>query len=75
MRGRKLIYLVLSIPLGYVLMCLVAVLFDFMNWPLFNGWAMMHGTFILAWPILTILAFILEMVADNTVRNKKNISN
>jgi len=46
-----------SVILGFLLMIPLAMLFDAMNWPLFHSWALAHGSFIFAWPILTVLAF------------------
>jgi hypothetical protein len=36
-------------------------LFDAMNWPIFHGWGLMHGSFIVAWPLLAIFTwFVIE---------------
>lgn len=42
---------------GFFLMIPLAMLFNAMNWPLFHGWGLAHGSFILAWPLLTLLSF------------------
>ena len=46
-----------SIVLGFLLMIPLAMLFDARNWPLFHTWGLAHGSFILAWPMLTVFSF------------------
>ena len=46
-----------SIVFGFFLMIPLAMLFDAMNWPLFHSWGLAHGSFIIAWPLLTLLSF------------------
>jgi len=45
-----------------------------MNWPLFHSWGLVHGSFIIAWPVLTILSFIviktIPIARDRWNRNK-----
>ena len=45
------------IVVGFLLMFPLDIVFETMKWPLFNGWALAHGSFILAWPLLTLLSF------------------
>jgi hypothetical protein len=47
-----------SFVLGFFLMIPLAMLFDFMNWPLFHSWGIAHGSFIFAWPALTAISFL-----------------
>jgi hypothetical protein len=49
---------VLSIVLGFFLMGPLAGLFEAMRWPMFHGWALAHGSFVIAWPALTIVSFV-----------------
>ena len=46
-----------SVVLGFFLMFPLGKLFDTMNWPIFHSWGLVHGSFLLAWPGLTILSF------------------
>ena len=55
---RFAIQAVLSIVLGFFLMGPLAGLFEAMRWPMFHGWALAHGTFLIAWPVLTVLSFV-----------------
>ena len=56
--GAKLVaQILLSIVAGFLLMMPLAELFDFMEWPNFNTWAMMHGNFGAAWPALAMFSF------------------
>jgi hypothetical protein len=48
------------IVIGFVLMFPLGMLFDGMNWPLFHFWALAHGSFVLAWPMLTLLAWVVD---------------
>jgi hypothetical protein len=50
------ISVVISWIAGFFLMIPLAIVFDAMSWPFFNGWALAHGSFILAWPLLSIAA-------------------
>ena len=49
------------IVIGFVLMFPLGMLFDGMNWPLFHFWALAHGSFVLAWPMLTLLAWVVDL--------------
>jgi hypothetical protein len=46
-----------SIVLGLFLMIPLGLLFDAMDWPVFHSWGLIHGSFILAWPLLTLASF------------------
>ncbi|MBS1802195.1 MAG: hypothetical protein JST28_02450 [Acidobacteria bacterium] len=60
-----------SIVLGFLLMIPLSMLFDAMNWPLFHTWGLAHGSFILAWPMLTILSFGILWAAWLAKRNPR----
>jgi hypothetical protein len=47
------------VAIGFVLMFPLGMLFDDM--PLFHTWGLAHGSFILAWPVLTLLTFAGEV--------------
>jgi hypothetical protein len=54
---RLLVEFVVSVIIGFFLMAPLGMLFDRMNWPLFHTWGLVHGSFIFAWPILTLMSF------------------
>ena len=56
MKGHLLTGLA-SAVLGFVLMWPLGLLFDGMNWPFFRTWALAHGSFVIAWPMLAFLSF------------------
>ena len=45
----------LAIVGGLIFLVPLGALFDRMNWPVFHGWGLIHGSFIIAWPLLTWL--------------------
>lgn len=55
---RFVVQAVLSIVLGFFLMGPLGMFFDTMRWAMFHGWALMHGTFVIAWPALTVISFV-----------------
>jgi hypothetical protein len=50
---------VLTVVFGFVLLGLVADIFDTMNWPMFHSWGMAHGAIIYALPVCLAVAFAL----------------
>lgn len=40
-------------------------IFDRMNWPLFNSWALMHGSFVLLFPLLFLPVHLAGKGLDN----------
>src|ERR1700722_9739674 len=46
-----------SVVTGFFLMIPLAMVFNAMDWPLFHSWGLAHGSFIIAWPMLTVLSF------------------
>lgn len=46
-----------SAVIGFLLMFPLAGIFNAMNWPIFHSWGIAHGSFVIAWPILTFLSF------------------
>ena len=61
-------YLITALVAGFVLMYPLAAIFDHMNWPLFNGWAIGHGTFVIAWPVLTLVVYCGLVTAEKKRR-------
>lgn len=62
MRGCR--RLMMSSIFGFLLLIPLAWLFDRMDWPFFNPWSMIHGSVLLAWPLLTILVFVIGIKTD-----------
>jgi hypothetical protein len=54
--------------MGFLLMFPLGMVFDDMNWPRFHSWALAHGSFHLAWPLLTLMCFAIQRVIE---RNSK----
>jgi|GEM_PF-4104588 len=50
--------LVVSVILGFILMFPLASFFDGKNWPVFNSWAMLHATVLIAWPLLALAVLV-----------------
>lgn len=62
MKGIFLTSLV-STVMGLFPMVPLAMLFDAMNWPLFHSWGLAHGSFLIAWPVLTFITFSAVQIA------------
>ena len=65
------------ILLGFFLMIPFGMLFDAMRWPLFHSWGLAHGSFILAWPLLTLASFgviraLTSLITRPTKRSRSN---
>ena len=54
---RTVIRTVISVIAGFFLMWPLGYIFGMMNWPTFHSWGLMHGSFLVAWPALSILTF------------------
>lgn len=50
--NRRTLIVVVSHLAGFFLMYPLVLLFNHMGWPYFNSWAMSHGAFVIAWPLL-----------------------
>ena len=44
-------------------------LFDRMNWPLFNSWALMHGSFVLLFPLMFLPLHLIGKSLDDLFRH------
>jgi hypothetical protein len=62
---------VVAVVGGFLLMWPLAWLFGVMGWPLFHGWGLAHGSFVIAWPLLSGLVFLLGWLL---VRSRDNRS-
>lgn len=60
----------LSIPIGFICMWPLGALFSAMHWPVFHGWGLAHGAFIVAWPLLSILSFAVLQLASRHFRRR-----
>src|SRR5262245_22427334 len=49
---------VIAIAAGFLLMWPLGYAYAALGWPTFHVWGLMHGTFVAAWPTLSILAFL-----------------
>jgi hypothetical protein len=56
--ARLIVSCVLSAVLGFVLMSPLGLLFEQMHWPEFHSSGLMHGSFLIAWPALSLVAFL-----------------
>jgi hypothetical protein len=54
--------------IGFLMLFPVASLFDLMSWPTFHTWGMMHGGFLLAWPVTTVSSFAIAISIIKAVR-------
>ena len=55
---RTFIRSVIAIVAGFLLMGPLGYAYAALGWPTFHLWGLMHGTFVAAWPTLSILAFV-----------------
>src|SRR2546429_381247 len=55
---RTFIRIVIAVVAGFFLMWPLGYAYAALNWPTFHVWGLMHGTFVAAWPALSILAFL-----------------
>lgn len=60
----------LSVAVGFVLLWPVGWLFGAMGWPMFHGWGLAHGSFVLAWPVLSVATFAVGWLVLR-LRNKR----
>ena len=48
---------IICLVVGFFLMIPLIWISEAMNWGIFSGWAVWHGTFLLAWPPLSLLSY------------------
>ncbi|HEX9760029.1 MAG TPA: hypothetical protein VGA40_03875 [Candidatus Acidoferrales bacterium] len=65
---RTLVKLAISIVAGFFLMAPLASLAEMNHWPYFQTWGLAHGSFIVAWPALSLLSYGVVHLADRYVR-------
>ena len=67
-----------SIMAGFVLMWPLAMTFDSHKWPMFHTWALAHGTWMFAWPVLSLIAFGIiigcSRLVSSAVRDRRLIT-
>jgi len=47
-----------SVVAGFALMWPLGWVFGLMNWPMFHSWGLVHGSFVIAWPMLSVLSYM-----------------
>ena len=55
---RTVIRIVIAVIAGFLLMWPLGYAWAALSWPTFHLWGLMHGTFVAAWPTLSILTFL-----------------
>ena len=55
---RTFFRVIISVIAGFLLMWPLGYAYAALGWPTFHLWGLMHGTFVAAWPTLSILAFL-----------------
>jgi predicted outer membrane lipoprotein len=55
---RPVIRSLIAIVAGFLLMWPLGYAYVWLSWPTFHSWGLMHGTFVAAWPALSILAYL-----------------
>jgi len=55
---RTFIRSVIAVIAGFLLMWPLGYAYAALGWPTFQLWGLMHGTFVAAWPTLSILVFL-----------------
>jgi hypothetical protein len=56
-------FLFLSVALGLFLMWPLGLIFDFFGLPMFHLWGLAHGSFVIAWPALSLISYAAIWVA------------
>jgi hypothetical protein len=69
----------MSIAIGFLLMFPLGALFNAMNWPWFHSWALIHGSLVIAWPILSVVGFlslrVLGVIRKSAAKRGKTLAN
>jgi hypothetical protein len=55
---RTFIQSIIGVVMGFLLMWPLGYAYAALGWPTFHSWGLMHGTFVAAWPTLSILTFL-----------------
>ena len=55
---RPFIRSLIAIVAGFLLMWPLGYAYTLLSWPTFHSWGLMHGTFVAAWPALSILVYL-----------------
>lgn len=67
---KLFVYSIASVVLSLITIYAVGILFNSLKWPLFNGWALAHGTGLMLFLILVpgyvmLLVWLLEKGTNN----------
>jgi len=63
-----------ALALGFLLLFPISHLFDYMNWPGFDGKGMHAGTWMVALPVLFGIIYVLMLVIDRFWRSRTRSS-
>src|SRR5436190_2537947 len=55
---RTFIRIIVAVFAGYLLMWPLGYAYTTLSWPTFHAWGLSHGTFVAAWPTLSLLAYL-----------------
>jgi hypothetical protein len=69
---RLILWFLAAIPTGLVLMLTLGEVFDRMAWPIFHTWGLIHGSFLLAWPVLTLMSFAGLLLLDRRLWRRRS---
>lgn len=64
MLKRAIISLLVAVPGGFLLLFPLGGLFDTMGWSVFHTWGLVHGSFLIAWPMLSLFVFAVVLRID-----------
>jgi hypothetical protein len=54
---NKFAHILFAVVAGFFALFPLGYIFRKMEWPLFEPWALGHGSFVIAWPILSYIAY------------------
>jgi hypothetical protein len=69
---RRGLFTAVSVVAGFFFMWPVGWLFGAMSWPVFHSWGLVHGSFVIAWPVLSLLAFAVLETARKVLLGKSS---
>jgi len=53
----RVVVVLISAGSGFILLWPLGCAFRVMNWGVFNPWGLAHGSFMIAWPLLSVLSY------------------
>ena len=54
---KGLLRILAAVAVGFLLMLVLSAVFTQMGWPVFNGRGLAHGSFLVAWPVLSAVGY------------------